>query len=93
MEKHYHCLQKKCEELLQAPHNFSAKNMSAIDSVSTVIRHKSSTNEFVKETHLSYLNPEKRYNYVTMSRFRTLGQIPILGTPESPILLSPSVNM
>ena len=39
---------KKCEELLHAKaNNFSAKNITTIDIVSTVRLNKSSTNDFV----------------------------------------------
>ena len=40
-------LLKKYEEL-KVPYNFSAKNISAVDFVSTVRLNKSSSNDFVK---------------------------------------------
>ena len=51
-QKHYHFILKIVRSFAQAPHNFSAKNITAIDFVSTVRPKESLTSDFVKLTML-----------------------------------------
>ena len=65
-QKHCHLLLKKCEEL-KAPHNFSAKNITAIDFVSTVRLNKPLTNDFVKLMILKTMWPRYEARYLFFS--------------------------